>query len=103
MPIHFPDAGGPRATFEGRCVAEEGDALLDWLRRTPDAEADLLACCDIHTALAQLLVAGRVRLAAVPADPILAACLAAAMPLLVLTEPPNPKRRARKPGRKTRP
>jgi hypothetical protein len=78
MPIQFPEDGGACAVFTARCVPEEGDALLDWLRRTPDAEADLSSCTDLHTALAQLLFAGRVRLAAPPNDVVLAGCLHAA-------------------------
>ncbi len=102
MPIQYPEEGGSRAVFAGLCVTEEGDALLDWLRRTSDAEADLTDCTDLHTALVQLLMAARVRLVAPPADRLLAAFLGAAMPPPALRETPKPRRIARKPGRKVR-
>jgi two-component system chemotaxis response regulator CheY len=46
-----------------------------------DPEADLGACEHLHTALAQLLLAARVRLAARPYDRVLATCLGAAVAL----------------------
>jgi hypothetical protein len=101
MPIQLPRDGGTRAVFAGRCDPEDADGLLDWLRRTPDAEADLAACTDLHTALAQLLFAGRVRLAAPPADRVLAECLhAAGLPAAGLAPAiaaPKPQPRQRKP------
>jgi hypothetical protein len=72
MPIHYRD---DRAVFEGRCEPEEADALLEWLRLASAPAADLSACQDLHTALAQLLIAARVRLAAAPPDRLLEACL----------------------------
>lgn len=77
MPIHYTDNGPATAIFEGSCAPEEADALLEWLRRTPAPAADLRAVGEPHTALVQLLLAARVRVAAPPADPILAACLGA--------------------------
>jgi hypothetical protein len=74
MPVRYSDAV---AVFEGPCAPEEADALLEWLRRAPLAVADLGACDAPHTALVQLLLAGKVRLAAPPSDPVLAACLTA--------------------------
>jgi len=85
MPIRYSD---PVAILEGQCAPEEADALLEWLRRTPEPAADLRACEAPHTALVQLLLAARVRLAAAPADPILAACLAAHFPGTAVPEPP---------------
>jgi hypothetical protein len=75
MPILFSDT---LATFEGRCTVEEADALLDWLRRRPEPVFDLAACDALHAALLQLLLAAGAVLAAPPADPVLAECLAAA-------------------------
>lgn len=74
MPIRYADSGP--ALFSGRCAPEEADALLQWLRETPDPSADLAACDDLHTALLQLLLAARVRIAAPPPDPWLAGVLA---------------------------
>ncbi|TCZ65000.1 hypothetical protein [Roseicella aquatilis] len=79
MPISY---AGNRAEFTGRCIAEEADALLDWLRGTPDAAVDLGGCDDLHTALAQLLLVARVPLVSPPNDPCLAACFGAACPSL---------------------
>jgi hypothetical protein len=75
MPIEYRDN---LAVFEGHSEPEEADALLEWLRRTPEPQADLGACTDLHTALAQLLMVARVRIALPPADQFLAACLTAA-------------------------
>jgi hypothetical protein len=101
MPI---DYSGPMAVFTGTCAPEEADALLEWLRRTPDASADLAACGDLHTALAQLLLAARVRLAPPPADPVLAACLKSALPAqpIVLPAEPEPIVTPKKPVRRSR-
>jgi len=72
MPIQYLD---DQAVFEGHCEPEEADALLEWLRRTPEPKADLGGCVDLHTALAQLLMVARVRVAVPPADDFLAALL----------------------------
>jgi hypothetical protein len=73
MPVHY---NSNKAVFVGRCDPEEADALLEWLRCTPDATVDLGDCLDLHTALAQLLLAARVRVVAPPGDRFLASCLA---------------------------
>jgi hypothetical protein len=75
MAIEYMAGDVPRAVFSGRCVPEEADALLDWLRATPNATVDLVSCETLHTALAQLLMTAHVRLLAPPADALLAACL----------------------------
>jgi hypothetical protein len=103
MPIQFPTDGGACAVFAGRCVPEEADGLLEWLRRTPYAEADLASCTDLHTALAQLLIAGRVRLAAPPDDGVLEACLhaaglASAVVVTAAPKSPGTPRKPRKPA-----
>jgi hypothetical protein len=77
MPIQYRDT---MAVFEGRCDPEEADGLLDWLRCTAEPTADLGACQDLHTALAQLLLAARVRLTSPPTDNLLADCLAVPFP-----------------------
>jgi len=80
MPILYPDAAAPCAVFSGACAPEEADGLLEWLRNTPAPSADLSGCAGLHTALLQLLLAGRVAIAAPPGDPRLAECLALALP-----------------------
>ena len=75
MAIIFEAGDQPCAVFSGRCVAEEADALLEWLRATPNAAANLASCETLHTALAQVLMAARVRLLVPPPDAMLAACL----------------------------
>jgi len=101
MPIRFHGNASLPAVFEGPCVVEEADALLEWLRRTPTPAADLGACTELHTALAQLLLAARVRLIVPPVDRLLAGCLGLDEPLAVMpTEvklPRKPRRRARQP------
>lgn len=73
MPIAMNDA---TARFVGACTVEEAEALLDWLRATPDAAVDLSGCTAAHSALLQLVLATAPRLAAPPPDPLLAAALA---------------------------
>ena len=75
MPLRYSNDDAPCVHFEGSCAPEEADALLEWLRCTPAPAADLSACDDLHTALAQLLLAARVRLRAPPLDAVLASCL----------------------------
>jgi hypothetical protein len=74
MPVEIEDAA---ARFVGACVVEEAEALLDWLRVTPDATVDLSACEAAHSALLQLLLAAAPGLSGAPPDPVLAAALAA--------------------------
>ena len=87
MPIRYAEDSPPTAVFEGHCAPEEADGLLEWLRRTSEPAANLRACEAPHTALVQLLLAAKVRLAAAPADPILAACLEAHLPYAANTPP----------------
>jgi hypothetical protein len=75
MPIQYNQG---EVVFDGRCEVEEADVLLEWLRRTPEPRACLGTCTDLHTALAQLLIVAKFRIAVRPADPLLAACLGAA-------------------------
>jgi hypothetical protein len=77
MPIRYAEGDEPCAAFQATCVPEEADLLLEWLRRTHQPAADLSACREIHSALFQLLLAGRVQLVAPPGDTILAECLSA--------------------------
>jgi hypothetical protein len=103
MPISYEaGGGGDRAVFEGHCAPEEADALLDWLRRTPDPAADLARCDALHTALAQLLLAARVRLVAPPPDELVAACLGAWLPLAAAEASPEGTADAVAPGKPRR-
>ena len=76
MPIRYAEGDEPCAIFEARCVAEEADTLLEWLRRTYQPAADLRGCTDLHTALMQLLLGATPRIEAFPSDPLLAGPLA---------------------------
>lgn len=99
MPIRFDGNASLPAVFEGPCVVEEADALLEWLRRTPRPSADLGACTELHTALAQLLLAARVRLVVPPVDRLLADCLDIDEPPAVM---PTEVKLSRKPRRRAR-
>jgi hypothetical protein len=76
MPIRYADGDEPCAIFEGRCVAEDADGFLEWLRRTYDPAADLRSCTDLHTALMQLLLGAKLRITQPPSDTLLAGLLA---------------------------
>jgi hypothetical protein len=80
MPVTLTEA---TATLAGACTVEEAEPLLDWLRATPEPQVDLSGCETLHAALAQVLLATRPRLAAPPPDRVLAAALAAALPVQV--------------------
>ena len=76
MAIRYVAGEEPCATFEGRCVAEDAEAFLEWLRRTYEPVADLRSCTDLHTALMQLLLGTKVRISQLPSDALLAGLLA---------------------------
>jgi hypothetical protein len=75
MPIQYAEGDEPYAIFEGRCVVEEADTFLEWLRNSYDPVADLGVCTDLHTALLQLLLGPKVRIARMPPDALLAGLL----------------------------
>jgi hypothetical protein len=77
------------ASFTGSCGAEEAAELHEWLSARRAPKADLSACTHLHSALLQLLLAGRVPISKPPKDPFLARWVA---PLL-----PEAKARAAKP------
>jgi hypothetical protein len=83
----------------GRCEPEEGDALLEWLRRVESPAADLSGCSDVHTALVQLLLAARVAIIAPPEDPVFGASLQAHLSVSAPIVPPKPRRHGRRPKR----
>ncbi|GGE12980.1 hypothetical protein GCM10011390_35110 [Aureimonas endophytica] len=68
-----------RLRLADHCTVEEALPLLDALRETPTLVADLSDCLSLHSAVLQCLLAAGTRIAAPPADPLLAAHL---MPLL---------------------
>jgi hypothetical protein len=75
MPIQYAEGDEPCAIFEGRCIAEDADTFLEWLRRTYDPVVDLKSCTDLHTALMQLLVGAKLRIVQFPPDALLAGLL----------------------------
>ncbi len=73
MPIRFEE---DRAVLEEVCTVEEAEPLLDWLRGADDARSvDLSACSHAHTAVIQVLLAAKPRVAAPPKDAVLARVL----------------------------
>ncbi len=77
MPLVFTES---RVRFEAVCTVEDALPLLEFLKVSAAPEIDLSACTHLHTALLQLLLAARPRLASPPADPTLARWVA---PLLI--------------------
>jgi hypothetical protein len=69
MPLVFTEA---RVSFEEVCTVEDALPLLEFLKGSDAPEVDLSACTYLHTALLQLLLAARPRIAVPPADPALA-------------------------------
>lgn len=68
MPLVFTEA---HARFEDVCTVEDALPLLEFLKGSAAPEVDLSACTYLHTALLQLLLAARPRMAAPPTDPSL--------------------------------
>lgn len=64
------------ARLEDCCGAEEAETFLDWMRTDPRPCVDLSGTTSLHTALLQVLLAGRPELSSPPPDPFLAAILA---------------------------
>ncbi len=60
------------ARFEEVCTVEEALPLLEFLRGSKTAKADLSRCTYLHSALLQLLFIGNVKIVALPSDPLLA-------------------------------
>jgi hypothetical protein len=69
MPLVFTET---QVRFEAVCTVEDALPLLEYLKANAAPEVDLSACTHLHTALLQLLLAVRPRLASPPADPTLA-------------------------------
>lgn len=72
------------ARFVDVCTVEEVMTVHEWLLKHKSARIDLSACTHMHTALLQLLLAVRPKLAAAPTDAFLAAWVA---PLLLARDP----------------
>jgi hypothetical protein len=68
-----------RAVFTDVVSVEEAEPLLEWRLACPDGVLDLGACRHLHAAVLQVLMAAPVCVAAPPAEPGLAAWLAAAL------------------------
>jgi len=69
MPLVFTET---EARFEDVCTVEDALPLLEFLKNSDAPQVDLSACTYLHTALLQLLLSARPRIAAPPADPSLA-------------------------------
>ncbi len=57
------------ARFQGVCSIEEAETLLDWVQAQKEPKADLGECAHLHAALLQILLAHRVEVTRLPADP----------------------------------
>ncbi len=69
MPLTFTET---QARFEDVCTVEEALPLFEFLNSGIAPEVDLSACTHLHTALLQLLLIARPKVAALPVDPGLA-------------------------------
>ena len=69
MPITFAKT---TASFNGSCSAEETADLAAWLAGRKRPRVNLKACSHLHTALLQVLMAGKVTVTKQPSDPFLA-------------------------------
>jgi hypothetical protein len=68
MPLVFT---ATQARFEDVCTVEDALPLLEFLKSSNTPEVDLSPCTWLHTALLQLLLTARPRMAASPVDPAL--------------------------------
>jgi len=69
MPLVFNEQ---TVSFEDVCTVEDALPLFEFLNTGEAAEIDLSACTYLHTALLQLLLAARPKVAALPVDRSLA-------------------------------
>ncbi len=67
---------GSRVTLEGHCTVEEAPELFQALLSVDEPVFALEGAQTLHTAVAQVLIAARGRLASRPEERTLAACLA---------------------------
>ena len=66
------------AALEGNVSVEDAEALAQWLQKQKAPAVHLGKCEHVHAAVLQVLLALRPRLAAEPADPLLARALGVA-------------------------
>ena len=78
MPVRYLKK---HAALEGQVSVDDAEALGQWLREQRVPAVHLGKCEHVHAAVLQVLLALQPRLAAPPADPWLAAALAAASDL----------------------
>lgn len=64
------------ATAEGACAVEDALPLLEFLQAHRAAKVDLGPCTQLHTAVLQVLLAVRPKIAALPQEAFLARWLA---------------------------
>jgi hypothetical protein len=69
MPLRCED---DTVHFEDTCAVEEALTLTEHLREHPGARADLSRCTYLHTSLAQVLLAMKPEIAALPGEPFMA-------------------------------
>jgi hypothetical protein len=63
------------AVFADAVGVEEAEVFLAWLQKHQKPRVDLSACTHLHAAQLQILMAGRLKVAAWPRDESLAALL----------------------------
>jgi hypothetical protein len=80
------------AALEGVVSVDDAEALVQWIQKQPSPAVHLGKCEHVHGAVLQVLMALRPRIAALPADPLLAAVLERAIP--GRAEAPTPARSA---------
>ena len=66
------------ATADGTCTVEDALPLLEFLQSHRAAKVDLGSCTQLHTAVLQVLLAVRPKIAALPREAFLARWLAPA-------------------------
>lgn len=76
MPIQFSEN---LASFTEVCTVEEAEQLLQWLHDAPAGQLKLADCTHIHTAIVQVMMAGRAVIAWPPTDKDLARWLMPAL------------------------
>jgi hypothetical protein len=93
MPIEFKSGC---AFFLDAVSVEEAEGLLEWLQQQPSAKVDLSACCHLHTANLQVLMAAKPVISSWPEDAKLRAWLEMVLPFSAdrkKQEPRNPSLR----------
>jgi hypothetical protein len=53
---------GSTVILDGNCPVEDAEPLLEFLQATPGADLDWRQCSHLHTAVLQVVLAGRPRL-----------------------------------------